>query len=132
MSPPMMLVSLGSRTASARGIGASGSFGVSILSDRLLEAARFGAASGVPKFVERFCLEPSQAGDEPRSPAVAEAIAHIDCDVTITTPAGDHTVFIGKVNAVMLTGKDGPLLYYARSYRRLSNPWPTEELYSHW
>ena len=45
------MISLGSETTSAHTIAAEGMFGVSILGERLVEAARIGAAKGVPKFV---------------------------------------------------------------------------------
>ena len=52
---------------------------------------------------------------------VAGALAHIDCAVERAVPAGDHTIFIGAVEAVIVEQEDRPLVYYARSYHRLSN-----------
>src|SRR5258705_8825399 len=63
-SPPMILISLGEQTATAKRIRERGRFGLSILAEHQIEAARAGAAPGVPKFVESFCA-PSQLEARP-------------------------------------------------------------------
>ena len=55
MSPPLLLVSLGSATTSTRAIQDSGEFGVSLLGQSLIDVARFGSAPGQPKFVDGYC-----------------------------------------------------------------------------
>ena len=76
MSPPLLLVSLGSATTSAKAIQDSGEFGVSLLGQSLIDVARFGSAPGQPKFVDGYCNE---GRDISRSPVVAGALAHVDC-----------------------------------------------------
>jgi flavin reductase ActVB len=117
VSPPMLLVSLGTSTASARAIEASGRFGVSILGDDLIGAARFGSARDRPKFVEQYC-----AGGEPcGSPVIEGSIAHVDCEVERSIVAADHTLFLGLVEKV-LHGRPAasPLVYHDRRFHRLS------------
>jgi len=117
MEPPLILVSLGRETTSARAIADSGRFAVNLLGESLIDVARFGAATGRPKFVDGFC----RTDDHPcASPAVAGALASIDCSVERSVPAGDHIVFIGAVEAVLNHDGDTPLVYHARSYHRLS------------
>jgi flavin reductase ActVB len=138
MTPPLLLVSLGSETVSARVIERTGVFGVSLLTDKLIEVAQFGAARGAAKFVTEFC-DPPPVGVA--SPAVCGALAHVDCRVSQTIHAGDHTVFLGAVQAVV-SGDGEPLVYYARSYRAVADSttlgyvpatlWPGDaDLYSH-
>jgi flavin reductase ActVB len=116
MEPPMLLVSLGTPTASARAITESGRFGVSVLGESLTEVARFGSSRGQPKFVEHFC--PGDGVSE--SPAVGGALAHVDCVVEQAITAGDHTLFIGRVRDVILNDGDRPLVYFAQTYHRLA------------
>jgi flavin reductase ActVB len=116
MDPPLILVSLSSATASAHTIAETGRFGVSLLGEELLEVARFGAARGKPKFVEDFCRDDHSAV----SPVVAGALAAIDCRLERAVPAGDHTLFIGAVTDVLVRDGDQPLVYYSRSFHRLS------------
>jgi flavin reductase (DIM6/NTAB) family NADH-FMN oxidoreductase RutF len=117
-NPPMLLVSLGEQTVSAREIRAQGGFGVSILSQHQLEAAKAGAAAGVPKFVEGYCadeVEPA-AG----SPVIRGATAHLDCRVEREVAVADHVLFIGEVADVVLSPGGTPLLYWARQYAELN------------
>ncbi|MCW2951600.1 MAG: Flavoprotein oxygenase family protein [Conexibacter sp.] len=115
MEPPLLLVSLGRQTASAHAIGESGSFGVSVLGESVIEVARFGSSRGQPKFLDHFCH-----GDIVcESPAVGGALAHVDCTVEQTVAAGDHTIYIGRVRDVILEDGDRPLVYHAQSYHRL-------------
>jgi flavin reductase (DIM6/NTAB) family NADH-FMN oxidoreductase RutF len=118
MSPPLLLVSLGAGTTSARAIQADGAFGVSLLGQTLIDVARFGSAPGQPKFVQDSCR--SDPGSS-RSPVVAGALAHVDCVLERDVPAGDHVLLIGEVRSVVLTADEheGPLVYHNRSYHRL-------------
>ncbi|HEX6699807.1 MAG TPA: flavin reductase family protein, partial [Gaiellaceae bacterium] len=111
--PPTVLVSLGSETASARAIAATGAFGVSILSRDQVHVAEHGAAPGAPKFLDSL-VEPRDRGSA--SPAIAEALAHLDCQVIDAVDAADHTVFFAQVHAVRGGRSGEPLLYNRRSY----------------
>jgi flavin reductase ActVB len=119
-APPTLLISLGSRTASAGAIAEQGFFGVSILGQHQLEAARAGAAQGVPKFVERFCrpdeIEDDRTDGALRTPVMAGAVAHLDCVVERIVDVADHSVFFGEVRDVVLSPGVPPLLYWGRDY----------------
>ena len=67
--------------------------------------------------MEDLC-NPEQQGST--TPVVDGALAHIDCSVRETVRAGDHTIFIGDVGLVITHDRDHPLVYYERSYHRLS------------
>lgn len=118
MSPPLLLVSLGSATTSTRAIQDSGEFGVSLLGQSLIDVARFGSAPGQPKFVEGYCHDGAGFSC---SPVVAGALAHVDCVLERHVPAGDHVLLIGEVRNVVVTDdeNEGPLVYHRRSYHQL-------------
>lgn len=116
MDPPLLLVSLGRETTSARAITDTGRFGVALLGDHLVDVARFGAAQGQPKFAEEHCLDDA-AGS--RSPVVAGALAHVDCAVRETVDAGDHRLFIGDVELAVVHERDRPLVWCERTFHRL-------------
>jgi flavin reductase (DIM6/NTAB) family NADH-FMN oxidoreductase RutF len=122
--PPTVLVSLGSRTASARAIAATGAFGVSILSRDQVDLAEYGAARGAAKFLDSL-TEPRDR--ESASPALARALAHLHCDVVEAVDAADHTVFFGHVHTVRRRRGGDPLLYHGRGYRSFFAPDPTTE-----
>lgn len=118
VSPPLLLVSLSEQTASAHAIAEDGRFGVSILGEALIDVARFGSAKGQPKWVAEFCRDEIR-GAAWATPAVARAIAHIDCTVEQSMQAGDHVIFVGSVRDVIAHPGDLPLVYHARGYHRL-------------
>jgi flavin reductase ActVB len=127
--PPMVLISLGSRTVSARAIAEHGHFGVSILGQHQVEAARAGALPGAPKFAERFC-RPEEVDGEPaagslRTPVLKGAVAHLDCEVERIVEVADHTVFFAEVRDVVLSLGVPPLIYWGRDYTAIDkgDPW---------
>jgi flavin reductase (DIM6/NTAB) family NADH-FMN oxidoreductase RutF len=51
-------------------------------------------------------------------PLIPDALAHLECRITSTVTAGDHTVLIAEViSADIQSGR--PLLYFESGYRRL-------------
>jgi len=122
-TPPTVLVSLRSDSPGARAIAATGVFGVSILSRNQTEIAEYGAAPGAPKFLEEL-VEPRDRGSA--SPSVAQALAHLDCDVVRAINEADHTVFLARVQTAYRRWGGAPLIYHARGYRSFLSPEPNE------
>ena len=116
--PPMVLVSLGSRTASAAAITATRRFGVSILAADQVALARFGSVPGAAKFLESYVE--ARAGRS-ASPVIAGALAHLDCTLYQEVRIADHTVFVGRVRTVRASHGGAPLVYHRRAYRTLAD-----------
>jgi flavin reductase (DIM6/NTAB) family NADH-FMN oxidoreductase RutF len=116
--PPTVLVSLDSSSRTAEAIIRTGTFGVSILAAEQEAVARFGAANGASKFLNGLAYP---GDDDSPSPAAAGALAHLDCDVSHVLPAGDHTVFFGRVRAAQTSPGGLPLVYHGRRYRTLTD-----------
>ena len=116
VEPPTVLVSLGSETTSAGAIKATRRFGVSILAEEQLAVARLGSEPGAAKFLESFV----DAGDgSSKSPVVAGALAHLDCELSEAVQIADHTILFGRVHAAHASHSGTPLLYHRRAYRTL-------------
>ena len=121
--PPTVLVSLGTATTAVRAIRRTGGFGVALLGHHQEALARYGSRPGAAKHLEAF-LGPSTGGS--RTPVVADAVWHLDCEVTDTIAAADHTLLLGRVCAVHATSAErAPLLYHRRRFRRLAGMWGT-------
>ncbi len=131
VEPPLLLVSLAAETTSAKSILDGQVFGVSILGERLVDTARFGAAKGAAKFVEEFCDADTDRVQDCVTPVVAGAIAHLDCALEQQLPIADHIIFVGRVRNVLLSATDEPLLYHGRRYRRLGS-WDIGHPYQGW
>jgi flavin reductase (DIM6/NTAB) family NADH-FMN oxidoreductase RutF len=116
--PPTILVSLGAETTIAHAITATQSFGVSILAEEHLALARLGSAPAAPKYLEAF-VDPSDGSSA--SPAVACALAHLDCELSEAVQIADHTILFGRVHAARASRSGTPLLYQRRAYRSLGD-----------
>jgi flavin reductase ActVB len=114
--PPTVLVSLASGSPAARAIDSTRRFGVSILADRHLAVARHASAPGKAKFLEPF-VEHAEAA----APAIAGALAHLDCELANVVQVADHTLYIGHVLAARATRTGAPLLYHRRHYATLAH-----------
>lgn len=132
VTPPSLLVSVGSYTATADVIRSEHRFGVSILGQEQADVARFGARPRQPKFVSQFC-DPD-AAERSVTPVVRGAVAHVDCHCTQELVAADHLLFIGEVERVVLHPEDRPLIYYASDFHRVERLQPESEglLYPPW
>jgi len=125
--PPTVLASLGSETTAAKAIAVAHCFGASVLAEEQVALARLGSARGAAKFLDRF-VEAEDRGSA--TPAVAGAVAHLDCEVAEVVRVADHTLFIGRVVAAQSPHRRSPLLYHRRTYRavgaRAAGGSPTE------
>ncbi|NHM31358.1 flavin reductase family protein [Neobacillus terrae] len=112
MSPPLMLVSLFTSNASSVAIKEQQRFGVSLLTNDQTDVAKAGAKPGTPKFFEEF-VDFDSFG---KTHMVKDALAHVHCKVDQVVEAGDHTIFIGRVEHVSLGELKDPLLYFHREF----------------
>jgi flavin reductase (DIM6/NTAB) family NADH-FMN oxidoreductase RutF len=52
-------------------------------------------------------------------PVLSDAIATLECTVVDVHPAGDHDLYIARVDAAVAGGEPMPLLYYSGRYLRI-------------
>lgn len=92
LEPPLILVCLAAAARSHDTFVRAKSFAVNLLSSRHEQLARRFATRISDKFNgENF--RPGLTG----SPVLTDAVASLECLMHATVPAGDHTIFIGKV-----------------------------------
>jgi flavin reductase (DIM6/NTAB) family NADH-FMN oxidoreductase RutF len=115
LTPPLLLICLGSTAVSTRTIMEQQCFGVNVLRDSQSEIAGRGAAPGKPKFIDDLVSEELTMG----SPVLRGALAWIHCELYNALNVGDHMVLIGQVRGVELGAEGEPLLYHRRAFRRL-------------
>lgn len=114
LSPPLILVSVDRDAFSHDLIADSKRFGVSFLADD--QEALSNRFAGMHDVDDRFEEVPTSTL-ETGAPLLDDAVAWIDCTVHEAVPAGDHTVFLGRVEALKLRDADArPLVYWKRGY----------------
>lgn len=106
-----MLVCIGTRSAVHETFFSSNAFGINILAENQQSLADQFARSGEDRFSGvGWRLGPLG------SPWLDAALAQFECKTVERHPAGDHTIFLGEVEAVR-TSDGAPLLYFSRAYR---------------
>lgn len=116
LEPPLVLVSINKRLFTHSAITDSGRFAVNVLSAHQRDLGlRF--AGMLPNITDRFAgLETFSAVTG--CPLLPGTLAWVDCTVWASYDGGDHTIFVGEVQAVDVSDLDTPLLYHNRLWRR--------------
>ncbi|KKB34234.1 Nitrilotriacetate monooxygenase component B [Bacillus thermotolerans] len=112
LNPKLVLISIGEKARMLDRIHQSGTFAVNILSAEQKEVSMLFA--GQIKEEKKVEFEYIQG-----VPTVKGALANVVCKVHSSQVAGDHTLFIGEVQDIVL--QDGtPLTFFEGKYGRLA------------
>lgn len=115
LDPPLVLVCIDREADSHDCIAEAGFFAASFLGEEGGEslARRFSAWDVDDKFAGV-----AYSGRGSGAPVLDAALAWVDCRVTHALPGGDHTIYVGRVEAA--DAREGtPLVYYRGGYGRL-------------
>ncbi len=121
LAPPLVMVALDRRRFLTPVVRASGRYAVSILSEDQQALSDCFAGAPVEPGRDAFCGAQWHPG-ETGLPLIDGAIATLECTVVETFSAGDHDLFIGRVDTVANElAHPMPLLYYRRRYLRIEH-----------
>ncbi len=110
LDPPLVLVCIDRRASSHDRLTSAATFAVSILSDGQQEVAqRFAAEPSDTRFDEVPWV-PGPTGD----PVLEDATAWLACSRESVHRAGDHSIVVGRVEAVRQAGTDALAFYRGR------------------
>ncbi len=113
LDPPLVLVSLDNRSYLHRILPSTGRYGVSVLAQDQQMLSNHFAGSTVQGLHIRFTTRNGV-------PLIEGAVAYFVVEVFDAHPAGDHTLYIGRVEHFE-SRDDKPLLFYAGKYRELGS-----------
>lgn len=115
LEPPLILVCVDHKAQSYPALHASGRFAVNVLAVEHETLSRRFATTDADKF-NGVSYHPGPLG----LPLLPEALAHLECRTVHAYSGGDHTIFVGEVEAAH--AHDGePLLYFRGDYTRLDH-----------
>ena len=116
LEPTMVLVCLDRNSESHGVVESSGVFAINVLEEGEGEtlARRFGTSVGEDKFLG-LAFHTERTG----APVLDSSLAWLDCRVRDAHVSGDHTIFVGEVEAAE-TREGTPLLYYRGGYGRFA------------
>lgn len=123
LAPPLVLVCVAHSAQSFAALRASDHFAVNILASGQEAVSNRFASSAAPNGWEKFegvAYKPGALG----LPVLEGALAHLECSTVHAYPGGDHTIFVGRVEAAGCQAEGGaePLLYYRGGYGRIHSP----------
>lgn len=110
LDPLLLLVSIAKKARSHDLVARSGRFALSVLARDQEDVSDYYA--GRPVVLEAEPLE-EFAGHL----VVSGALSHLACSLHAAIDAGDHTVYIGRVEALRSRDDGAPLVYYRGRYR---------------
>lgn len=113
LEPPLVAVSIAHQAALHELLRGAGGFAVSLLGADQLELAQH-FARGVPPIVLWDGIE---VRDAARGPLLAGALGWLECVLAGEHDAGDHTLFVGRVERVEQGVPGEPLLRLHGGYR---------------
>jgi flavin reductase (DIM6/NTAB) family NADH-FMN oxidoreductase RutF len=117
-SPPLCLVCVAKSADPYPALKETGRFVVNVLSEQQGELSVRFATHGIDKFAGVGW----SAGPETGCAILSGSLISIECTVETIVEAGDHEVFIGRMQGIHQgTGLD-PLLYYRGRYAEIANP----------
>jgi flavin reductase (DIM6/NTAB) family NADH-FMN oxidoreductase RutF len=119
LDPPLVMVALDRRRFLTPIVRTAGRYAVNVLSEEQQALSDCFAGAPVSPGRPDFCGAAWHPG-ETGLPLLDGAIATLECTVVQTFSAGDHDLFIGRVDALVnATRHPMPLLYYRRRYLRI-------------
>jgi flavin reductase (DIM6/NTAB) family NADH-FMN oxidoreductase RutF len=125
LDPPLVLVSLGNRSNMHRILPSIGRYGVTVLAEDQEALSNHFAGRSVDGLHIPFIMRDGV-------PLLDGGVANFVVQVIDAHPAGDHTLYIGRVEYFEWRD-DKPLLFYSGKYQRLrverlkSSQWPEDE-----
>jgi flavin reductase (DIM6/NTAB) family NADH-FMN oxidoreductase RutF len=105
LEPPLVGISIAQQAALHELLRAAGGFAVSMLSATQRDVAQH-FARGVPPIAMWHGID---TRDSPRGPLLDGAVGWLECELAAQHEAGDHTLFVGRVEHAT-PGADGPPL----------------------
>jgi 3-hydroxy-9,10-secoandrosta-1,3,5(10)-triene-9,17-dione monooxygenase reductase component len=126
LDPPLVMVALDRRRFLTPIVQAAGRYAVNILSEGQQALSDCFAGAPVEPGREAFCGAAWHRGSS-GLPLIDGAIATLECTVVETFSAGDHDLFIGRVDTLANEPHHPmPLLYYRRRYLQIERAATTE------
>ena len=109
LDPPLVLVCVDLRTNTHRFVQARGAFGINVLSDQQKEIGAYFARRPEDRHGEVTYRHRKSAKG---LPLIEGSLVFFGCHVVDSQLYGDHTIYIGQVDEILLGDSGKPLLFY--------------------
>ena len=120
LEPPLVLICIEHGRYTLEVLDHAGVFAVNVLAEGQEPLSRFFSTDSRPEGPHAFDGIAHRSGR--LAPLLEGCLAVAECRVTARYPGGDHTIFVGEVEAVEVVPNRRPLVYYDRGYHNLMRP----------
>ena len=116
LKPPLVLICIERRARAHRALARARGFGVHLLRADQADLSDRAAGRLGPRAARLAGMGPRSV--KTGAPIFTDALAWLDCRLVARHPGGDHTIFVGRVEAAGNAGGK-PLLWFDRDYAAL-------------
>jgi flavin reductase (DIM6/NTAB) family NADH-FMN oxidoreductase RutF len=116
LDPPLILLCPAKSSTTWPGIRDAGQFCVNVMAGHHEEVTRGFSRKGVDRFSGVWVR------NRPSGPALADAVAWLECAIEAEHEAGDHTIVVARVLAIEAAAGTAPLVFFQGRYGTFSNP----------
>lgn len=126
LDPPLVIICVSKDIPSHEVLEVSGNFAVNFLSESQVDLGRrfAGLIDGVVDRFEGVEIVSSPADN----PLIAGSLGWLDCRLWRVYDGGDHSIFVGEVQAAGTGSGERPLLYFNRRWHGVSKV-PDDEIF---
>jgi flavin reductase (DIM6/NTAB) family NADH-FMN oxidoreductase RutF len=116
--PPLVLICIEHGRYTLKVLETARVFAVNVLAEGQDHLSRFFSTDSRPEGPHAFDGIPHRTGR--LAPILDGCLAFAECRITAQYAGGDHTIFVGEVEAAEIFPDRRPLVYYNRGYHRLT------------
>ena len=117
LEPPLILICIDRKARSHDAIDREGCFAVNILRSNQRELSEMAAGRSGAEGAD--LPDVSYRSEVTGAPVLDDCLAWLDCRLEAGHDGGDHTIYVGRVEASGTAGGE-PLLYFTGGYRALA------------
>ena len=119
LAPPLISICIAKHLPTHARLQKAGVFAVNILSkDQINDGLRFaGMLKDVTDRFEGIDTHTAETG----CPLLSDSLGWVDCTIWAQHDGGDHTIFVGEVQAAGVDKTAAPLLYHSRSWGQFAD-----------
>lgn len=117
LDPPLVLICIDRSSRLHDALLKTGIFAVNILSEEQACVSTCFASGGEERYAN-FCGVSSHT-EATGAPVLDESLGFVDCRVEDVYPGGDHSIIVGRVEALAMNDGE-PLLYFRSHYLNLA------------
>ncbi|MFH9061780.1 flavin reductase family protein [Streptomyces coeruleorubidus] len=118
LTPPTVLCSVAHSAVMYEALRTAGHFGVSVLGAGQEPLARHFADKSRPLGAAQFDGVGFRLGEHTGAPLLDGALAWLECELSEAHDSGDHTIFVGAVQACRRGADDAGLLFFDGRFDR--------------